>query len=131
MGTATAELLGVPCVTAATKLEIANGKGTARREIEGAGEIARLVRQSAGRVAVMAGGGVREATVAELVRRSGVGEVHVRGTRVVSVATAGSGRAAIRLRKPFPEDEGAWEETDESRIRAFVALANGTAPMPS
>lgn len=39
VGTATAELLGLPCVTAASKLEIANGRGTARREIEGAGEV--------------------------------------------------------------------------------------------
>jgi electron transfer flavoprotein beta subunit len=39
VGTATAELLGVPCVTAATKLDIANGRGTARREIEGAAEV--------------------------------------------------------------------------------------------
>jgi electron transfer flavoprotein beta subunit len=39
VGTATAELLGVPCVTAASKLEISSGRGTARREIEGAGEI--------------------------------------------------------------------------------------------
>ena len=39
VGTATAELLGVPCVTAASRLEIAGGKGTARREIEGAGEM--------------------------------------------------------------------------------------------
>ena len=39
VGTATAELLGVPCVTAASKLDIANGRGTARREIEGAGEV--------------------------------------------------------------------------------------------
>jgi electron transfer flavoprotein beta subunit len=39
VGTATAELLDVACVTAASKLEIANGKGTARRELEGAGEI--------------------------------------------------------------------------------------------
>jgi len=39
VGTATAELLGLPCITAASKLEIAGGKGTARREIEGAGEI--------------------------------------------------------------------------------------------
>src|SRR5688500_10521096 len=39
VGTATAELLSVPCVTAASKLEIANGRGTARRELEGAGEI--------------------------------------------------------------------------------------------
>lgn len=39
VGTATAELLALPCVTAASKLDIADGKGTARREIEGAGEI--------------------------------------------------------------------------------------------
>jgi electron transfer flavoprotein beta subunit len=39
VGTAVAELLGLPCVTAASKLEIANGRGTARRELEGAGEI--------------------------------------------------------------------------------------------
>ena len=39
VGTATGALLGVPCVTAASKLDIANGRGTARREIEGAGEI--------------------------------------------------------------------------------------------
>jgi electron transfer flavoprotein beta subunit len=35
----TAELLGLPCVTAVSKLEIAAGKGTARRELEGAAEI--------------------------------------------------------------------------------------------
>jgi len=39
VGTATAELLGIPCVTAATKLEISNGRGVARRELEGAAEI--------------------------------------------------------------------------------------------
>jgi electron transfer flavoprotein beta subunit len=39
VGTATAELLGIPVVTAATKLDIAGGKGTARRELEGAAEI--------------------------------------------------------------------------------------------
>ena len=38
VGPATAELLGIPCVVAATKLDIANGKGTARRELEGAAE---------------------------------------------------------------------------------------------
>jgi len=39
VGTATAEQLNVPCVTAVSKLDIANGRGTARREIEGAGEM--------------------------------------------------------------------------------------------
>jgi electron transfer flavoprotein beta subunit len=39
VGTATAELLGIPCVTAASTLSIENGRGTARRELEGAAEI--------------------------------------------------------------------------------------------
>ena len=39
VGTATAELLDLACVTAASKLEIAGGSGTARRELEGAAEV--------------------------------------------------------------------------------------------
>jgi electron transfer flavoprotein beta subunit len=39
VGTATAELLNLPCVTAASQLEIANGKGSARRDLEGAAEL--------------------------------------------------------------------------------------------
>jgi electron transfer flavoprotein beta subunit len=39
VGTAVAELLGLPGVTAVSKLDIANGRGSARREIEGAGEM--------------------------------------------------------------------------------------------
>jgi electron transfer flavoprotein beta subunit len=38
VGPMTAELLGLPCVTAISKLEIANGRGTARRDLEGAAE---------------------------------------------------------------------------------------------
>jgi len=39
VGPMTAELLNVPCVAAASKLAVANGKGTARRELEGAAEL--------------------------------------------------------------------------------------------
>jgi len=38
-GPIVAELLGLPCVTAISQLEIANGKGTAKRELEGAQEV--------------------------------------------------------------------------------------------
>ena len=38
-GPITAELLNLACVTAISSLEIANGKGTAKRELEGAQEI--------------------------------------------------------------------------------------------
>jgi electron transfer flavoprotein beta subunit len=39
VGTATAQLLGVTCVTAVSELSIANGQGNARRELEGAAEM--------------------------------------------------------------------------------------------
>jgi electron transfer flavoprotein beta subunit len=39
VGPMVAELLGLPCVTAASKLDIGDGRGTARRELEGAAEI--------------------------------------------------------------------------------------------
>jgi electron transfer flavoprotein beta subunit len=38
-GPMVAELLGLPCVTAISRLEIADGRGTAKRELEGAQEI--------------------------------------------------------------------------------------------
>ena len=39
VGPMVAELLGLPCVTAVTRLDLADGRGTARRELEGAAEI--------------------------------------------------------------------------------------------
>jgi copper homeostasis protein len=97
--------------------------GGAPTALEGVERIAALSRRAAGQIAVMAGGGVREETVQEIVHRSGVSEVHVRGTRLVrSPEPEGRG---IKLRKALPADEGAWEATDERRIREFVRLANG------
>ena len=39
VGTATAELLGLPAVTAVSKIDVANGRGTAQRDLEGGTEI--------------------------------------------------------------------------------------------
>lgn len=98
--------------------------GGAPTALEGVERIAALARRGSGQIVVMAGGGVREETVQEIVHRAGVQEVHVRGTRVVRAPSSSAGDA-IRLRKPLPADESAWEETDERRIREFVRLANG------
>ena len=58
--------------------------GGAATALEGGEAIAALVRQAGGRIAIMAGGGVRPANVGELVRRSGVDEVHARLTEAVA-----------------------------------------------
>jgi copper homeostasis protein len=46
--------------------------------IEGAATLARLVDQAAGRITVMAGGKIRDDNVREIIRRTGVAEVHAR-----------------------------------------------------
>jgi electron transfer flavoprotein beta subunit len=38
VGPMVAELVGLPCVTGISQLDIANGRGTARRDLEGASE---------------------------------------------------------------------------------------------
>ena len=93
------------------------GASTAR---EGAEALAALVRHAAGRLVVMAGGGVREENVRDIIATTGVREVHVRLTRL----TRGGGpalREGVKVRKALPPDEASWEETDEARIRRFTS----------
>jgi copper homeostasis protein len=96
--------------------------GGASTAAEGADAIGSLVKAAGTRLIVVAGGGIREENVADLVRRSGVREIHIRGTRLRHT-TMTPINARVRLRKNLPEDEGDWEETDEARVTAFVTLA--------
>jgi copper homeostasis protein len=50
--------------------------GGADRALDGAGRLKKLVTQAAGRIAILAGGGVTPANVRELLDRSGVHQVH-------------------------------------------------------
>lgn len=93
--------------------------GGASTAADGVRTLAKLVRKADSRLTVMAGGGVREENVRTLVSVSGVREVHVRLTRLThSDETAA--RRDLRVRKPLPDDEASWEETDEQRVRSFV-----------
>lgn len=96
--------------------------GGAPTAAEGAAAIAHLVRQAGSRITVMAGGGIRENNVKSLVSVSGVREVHVRLTRLASDGGRLTDRE-LRLRKPLPDDDLAWEETDEVKVRSFVSAA--------
>jgi len=118
----------VPDLGGALETIIATGvtrvlsSGGALMAREGVATLASLVAQAGDRLVVMAGGGVREENVREIVDGSGVREVHVRLTRL----TRGEGpplRAGVKVRKALPDDEAAWEETDEARIRRFVSAA--------
>ncbi len=93
--------------------------GGAATAADGATVLADLVRRAGSRLVAMAGGGVREDNVRSVVSVSGVHEVHVRLTRLTDTREP-SGRRGLRVRKPLPEDEAAWEETDERRVQSFV-----------
>ena len=95
--------------------------GGANTALEGASRIAALVDQSEGRLGIVASGGVRSSNVQEIITLTGVDEVHARITSIVS--GGGGGGGSLKLRKRMPENEGAWDELDETRMRDLVNQA--------
>lgn len=79
--------------------------GGAPRALDGAEDLAAMVRAGEDMVAVCAGGGVRPAHLAELVRRTGVADVHLSARSASGVVTEvpapdGSGAPARTLTDP-------------------------------
>ena len=96
--------------------------GGARTALNGADTIAQLVEQARGRIIVVAGGGIRENNVREIIDRTGVTEVHARITSIAPGVPPATDRG-LGLRKPFPASEAAHEEIDERRLRLLIDLA--------
>lgn len=89
---------------------------------EGRATIAELRRQAEGRLVIMAGGGVDETNAAELVRESGVTELHVRGTMPWREAMNFQ-EHPVPFRRSLSEDETVRFVTDPVRIGAIRAAA--------
>jgi copper homeostasis protein len=96
--------------------------GGARTALEGADEIARLVELADNRIVVIAGGGIRENNVRDVIARTGVTEIHARVSSIAPGAALPVERP-VTLRKPFPASETAHEELDEKKMRRLVDLA--------
>jgi len=96
--------------------------GGANTALEGASRISALVRQARGRIRIVAGGGIRDNNVREVIALTGVDEVHARIGAIVGGASLRHG-AKIKLRKRLPDDESAWEKLDEGRMRDLVRQA--------
>lgn len=98
--------------------------GGAPTAAEGVPVIAALVRQAAGRIGILPGGGVNEENLARLLAATGAREVHVRGTRTEP--------SPMRFRNPAVDfggrrahSDAVREVTDAERIRRLVRLAAG------
>ena len=95
--------------------------GAAPKAIDGLSTIAALARQAAGRIEVMAGGGVRPADIAPLAR-AGVREVHVGGA-VMKPSAMEFRRDPIAFGRPLPPDEFTRAVGDAGRWRAVAEAA--------
>ena len=95
------------------------GKSTA---IEGATVLNHLVERAAGRICIMAGAGVNEANVANLVHFTGVTEIHS-SARVVTQSRMKHRNDHI-LMSNLPGDEFTIEVSDIARVIELIRLAN-------
>jgi copper homeostasis protein len=73
-----------------TRVLTSGGQPTA---LAGVGALADLVEQATGRISILAGGGIRAHNVVEIVRRTGVTEVHLRASGTSSAISTSSTRA--------------------------------------
>jgi len=92
--------------------------GQAASAVEGVGMLKRLVAGAAGKITILAGGGINEENAAAIVRESGVQELHIRGTTAVASGMTYK-RPGFDLTKPLMPDN-VRSVTDAARVRATV-----------
>lgn len=97
--------------------------GQAPTALRGAAVIRRLVERAAGRIAVLAGGGIDERNARRVLERTGVRELHVRGTSPVK---SGMRYKSRRVHMGDPRlDEYTRAVTDAARIRRIGRVLKG------
>ena len=119
------------CRDAAEGMEALMGLGTDRlltsgqsaTAREGASLIATLVGQSAARIAVMAGGGINETNVAEVIRATGVTEIHV-GASGTAASAMQFRRDGVFMGKAYQPDEYLRVDTNPQRLAEIISLAH-------
>lgn len=98
--------LGIPRVlTSGGKADVPSGTA----------EIAALVRQAAGRISLMPGGGVTEENLVEIVRTTGVREIHTSARGPVRGGMTYFNRGCF-MGAFSKEDEYSWRESDPAKI---------------
>jgi copper homeostasis protein len=95
--------------------------GQAPTAPEGADLIERLVQRAGDRIGILPGCGLDETNLRAFVEKTGVREVHVRGTGPVRSAMQYR-NPLVAFRSPSEPDDFVLELTDASRIRAMADL---------
>ncbi len=117
-GPMVAELLGVPCVSAVAKLEIADGKGTAEREIEGGVEVVEFSLPAV----ITADKGLNEPRYPAL---RGIMMAKKKPLEVKDVALADGGLEIVELALPPERQEGRIVGEGADAVPALIdALRN-------
>jgi copper homeostasis protein len=101
--------------------------GQAASAVEGTQTLARLVMRAAGRIAILAGGGLSEENLAAVIVGSGVREVHVRATALLESPASYRPRHLTLLKQPLP-NEFDRAVTDPERIRRLAGLLEQLEP---
>lgn len=95
--------------------------GQAPTAVEGTRTLARLVTRAAGRIRILAAGGLTEENIAGVVASTGVPEVHVRATALLESPASYRPRHLSLLKQPLP-NEFDRAVTDPERIRRLSGI---------
>ena len=98
--------------------------GCASSASEGAGTLARLVERAAGRIGIVAGGGITDESAPGIVREGCVRELHLRGAEWVPSAMRRS-RPDITFGKAYVPDDSGRLVTSAERIGRVVRACAG------
>jgi copper homeostasis protein len=98
--------------------------GRKRVAMEGLDEIRRTVQQAAGRIEVLPGGGIRPEQVVQLVRETGVDQVHLSLTEPRRDPSP-SGNPEVYFGADLPEDDLTYKATSEDRVRLVRTTLDG------
>ena len=94
--------------------------GQRANALEGAECIAGLVKQAGGRIAVMAGGGINAQNLPDIIKATGVGEIHFSARKPVA-STMSFRRSGVFMGKAYQPDEYSRPAADVSLIRQVMA----------
>jgi copper homeostasis protein len=100
--------------------------GRAPTAPDGLDELRRTVEQAAGRIEVLPGGGIRLENLEELVRRTGVEQVHLSLMAPVQDPSTAA-NPAIHFGAPTAAGDGEYRALDASAVRRVRVLLDGLA----